>query len=319
LIAHQTADTAALQQESLFTQELNQLLATAKSARQAYTRDKYEELIEKWQKEDNDIAELVRKLVCAVPCWRCILDCYICPLLNELHTDQKWLYDDDKPIGAVNDLYDLQYWYTRDRGVKNRRLNRIKAVLKAWDSPANKIEQALNDNRTLIDALSPLIGPQPGKAIYDVFLVLIPRHLAIAPPTQPGLTTMIDKKYTEFCPCDDGKPDDCCGPDVGELSFRQLLVEPMSYLIDPELYYDLICCLVQKRYVPAKDALSATDAELAKINDRIARYEKAIGDGWKADFERSARAAIPSDINCCDYEKEKDDEGHGQQQQSQSR
>jgi hypothetical protein len=114
LIAHQTADTAALQQENLFTQELNKLLDTAKKASQAYTRDKYEELLEKWLKEDVDIAELVRKLVCAVPCWRCILDCFICPLLNELHTDQKWLYDDDKHYD-VDDLYDLQYWLTRDK------------------------------------------------------------------------------------------------------------------------------------------------------------------------------------------------------------
>jgi len=319
LIAHQTAETAALTQENLFTQELNKLLETAKKARQAYTRDKYLELVEKWEKEDIDIAELVRKLVCAVPCWRCILDCYVCPLLNELDTDQKWLYDDDKLITTLNDLYDLQYWLTRDRGVKNRRLNRIKDVLTAWNSPATSIEKALNDNRALIDSLGPFIGPHPGKAIYDVFLVLIPRHLAIAPPATADLTTMIDKKYTEFCPCDDGKPDDCCGPDVGELSFRGRLVEPAAYLIDPERYFPLMCCLIEKRYVPSKDALSKADADLAKVNDRITRYEKAIGDGWKADFDKNARAAIPSDINCCDYENHQEGCGHGQQQQSQAR
>ncbi len=320
LITQQTADIASLQQENAFTQELSKLLDTAKKASQAYTRDKYNELVETWQKEDVDIAELIRKLVCAVPCWHCILDCFVCPLLNELHTDEKWLYDDGKLTTTVNDLYDLQYWRTRDRSVKDRRLTRIKNVLKAWETPATTIEKALNDNRALIDSLGPFIGPHPGKAIYDVFLVLIPRHLAIAPPaTDPALRTTIDKKFTEFCPCDEGNPDDCCGPDVGELSFRQRLVEPMPYLIDPNTYYDLICCLVKKRYAPAKDALSQADAELVKLNDRIARYEKAIGDGWQADFEKNARAAIPSDINCCDYEKNDHDGDGRQQQKSQSR
>ena len=317
LIAQQTADIASLQQENAFTQELGKLLDTAKKASQAYTRDKYDELVEKWQKEDVDIAELIRKLVCAVPCWRCILDCFVCPLLNELHTDEKWLYDDGKLITTVNDLYDLQYWLTRDKAVKDRRLTRIKNVLKAWETPATTIEKALNDDRTLIDSIGPLIGPHPGKAIYDVFLVLIPRHLAIAPPaTDPALTTTIDKKFTEFCPCDEGNPDDCCGPDVGELSFRQRLVEPLPYLIDPNVYFKLICCLVEKRYGPAKDAVSKAEASLATVNARIDRYVKAIGEGWKADFEKNARAAIPSDINCCDYEKHDDDP---QQQRSQSR
>src|SRR3989442_6866111 len=68
LIAQQTADTAALQQETLLTQDLNKLLETTKKGLQAYTRDKYDDLIEKWQKEDIEIAELVRKLACAVPC-----------------------------------------------------------------------------------------------------------------------------------------------------------------------------------------------------------------------------------------------------------
>jgi len=220
----------------------------------------------------------------------------------------------------VNDLYDLQYWLTRDRGVKDRRLNRIKAVLKAWEAPATTIEKAINDNKALIDSLGPFIGPHPGKAIYDVFLVLIPRHLAIAPPPiDADHTTLIDKKFTEFCPCDAGTPDDCCGPDVGDLSFRQRLVGPMAYLIDPGAYYDMICCLVKKRYTPANLALGKADAALAKVNAQITAYEKAIGEGWKADFDKNARAAIPSDINCCDYEDHKEGCGHGQQQQSQSR
>ncbi|HKY41571.1 MAG TPA: hypothetical protein VJM50_00645 [Pyrinomonadaceae bacterium] len=307
LIAEQTVDTALLQQENLLTQELNKLLETAKKASQAYTPDKYDDLVERWRKADVEIAELIRKLVCAVPCWKCILDCYVCPLLNDLHQKQKWLYDDDKLITTANDLYDLQYWHTRDRGWKARRLARIKEVLKAWETPALTIDKVLNDNKALIESLGPFIGPQPGKAIYAVFLVLIPRHLAIAPPaTSLELTTTIDKKYTEFCPCDGGTPDNCCGPDVGELSFRQRLIGPLPYLIKPNAYFDLICCLVRKRYTPATLELGKADADLAAVNAQIARYEKAIGEGWKPDFEKNAEA-IPKDINCCDYEKYDDD------------
>jgi hypothetical protein len=309
IIAHQTADAANLQQENALTQELNKFLETAKKGSLAYTRDKYDDLVEKWQKADVEIAELVRKVVCAVPCWRCILDCFVCPLLNELQMNKKWLYDDNKLIATANDLYDQEYALTRDRGNKARRLARIKDVLKVWEAPATTIEKTLGENKTLAESLGPLIGPHPGRAIYDLFLVIIPRHLAIAPPaTDLEHTTTIDKKYTEFCPCDEGTPDDCCGPDVGELSFRQRLVGPLPYLIDPGAYWDLICCLIQKRYSPATKLLGKADADLATVKDRIARYEKSLGEGWKADFDKSARAAIPSDINCCDYEKHDDDD-----------
>jgi ferritin len=308
LITQMQADTKVLQQETEFTTELNKLLDVAKKASQDYSRDKYKELFDKWVQEDIDLAELVRKLVCAVPCWRCIIDCFICPWLNKLRDATKWLYDDGKLITTVNDLYDLRYWLTRDRDYKNQRLQRIKAVLKAWETPSTTIEQTLNNNKTLMEQVSQLIGPHPGRAIYDVFLVLIPRHLAIAPPaTDLDHTTRIDKKYTEFCPCDEGTPDNCCGPDVGYLTFRERLVGPLPYLIDPNKYFDLICCLVKKRYTPAKDAVSKADSELTKINGQIDGYEKALGETWKADFEKTVRAAIPSDIDCCDYEKHGDD------------
>ena len=33
--------------------------------------------------------------------------------------------------------------------------------------------------------------------------------------------------------CDEGTPDDCCGPDVGILNLRQRLIGPLPYLVDP--------------------------------------------------------------------------------------
>ena len=55
------------------------------AAAQQYTQDTYEKLLKRWQEEDRAIVELIRKLTCAVPCWRCLIECYVCPILNALH------------------------------------------------------------------------------------------------------------------------------------------------------------------------------------------------------------------------------------------
>lgn len=314
LIAKQAAEIVAAENAEKFKKDLESLLEKAKAASQDYTRDKYEKLVEEWLKQDAAIAELIRKLVCAVPCWRCILDCFVCPLLNELHYAEKWLYDDGKLYTEVNDLYDLRYWHTRDKEVKERTFNRIKNVLTAWEKPAQTIEKALNDNRALAEAAGKVIGSEPGKAIYDVFLRLIPMHLAIAPPAGADTMTKIDERFAKFCECNQGTPDDCCGPDVGVLSLRQRLVGPQPYLIDPNAYFTLVCCLVEKRYGPAKDLLSKAQTDLADVENKIARYKSQLEDGLK-NLEKTAKGAIPSVIDCCDYEPHDDDE----QQTSQAR
>lgn len=301
LLTEQAGDQAEADKAKAFKAELEALLAKAKTANDDYTRDKFKKLRDEWKKQDAAIAELIRKLVCAVPCWHCIIECHVCPLLNEIHYAEKRLYDDGVLYTETHDLYDLQYWLTRDKDAKDRRAKRIKAVLTAWEKPAQTIEKALNDNKALIDAASKVIGSEPGKAIYDVFLRLIPLHLAIAPEASVNWTTGIDKKFTDFCNCNKGTPDDCCGPDVGELSLRQRLIGPQPYLIDPNDYFKIICCLVEKRYQPAQQALSKAESELAKVESRIARAKAQLEDGLK-NFEKNAKGAIPSVIDCCDYE-----------------
>lgn len=313
LIAKQGADLDANGNATKFKKELEALLEKAKAARQAYTRDIYDDLVEEWVKQDIAIAELVRKLVCAVPCWECILDCHVCPLLNELHYAEKRLYDDNQLYPDVRDLYDLQYWHTRDLANKQRTLERITGILAAWEKPVPTIDGVLKQNKALHDAASAVIGTEAGKAIYDVFLRLIPMHLAIAPPAGPNTTTRIDKKYTKFCTCDDRKPEWCCGINVAERSLRSRLIGPQPYLIDPNQYFDLICCLVKNRYAPAQTAFNKADAELKVVQSRIAGYEKALKD-WPKDFDKSARGSIPSVINCCDYEG--DDNEHDSSQSS---
>lgn len=318
LIAQQTAGIVAADQANRFKADLEKLLENAKKSHQAYTRDTYENLVEEWLRQDAAIAELLRKLECTVWCWRCILDCYVCPLLNDLHYAEKWLYDDGKLYAEAHNLYDLQYWHSRDKAAKKRRFDRIDNVMKAWGSPtdandwvspAETIGKALNTNRGLIEDAGKVLGTEPGKAIYDVFLRLVPLHLAIAPPAGSDWVTKIDKRYTEFCECNQGAPDACCGPDVGELSLRQRLIGPQPYLIDPNNYYTLICCLVENRYAPAKEALNKAEAELAAVGRRIAGYEdqlKGGKDGWVKKFSDDAKTAIPRVIDCCDYERDED-------------
>jgi hypothetical protein len=301
LIAKQVNPIAAAEKAKAFKADLEALLAKAKVASQDYTRDKYDALIKSWVQRDADIVELIRKLVCAVPCWRCIIDCYVCPLINELHYAEQWLYGDGTLPTDAHNLYDLQYWYARDKDAKDRRFQRIKGVLAAWEKPVQTIEKVLNDNKALIDAAGKSLGAEAGKVVYDVFLRLVPMHLAVAPPSGSAWTTNIGKEYTEFCGCDTGKPDDCCGPDVGETTLRQRLIGPLPYLVDPNDYFSILCCLVEKRYEPAKDALAKSDADGADIDNKIKRYKTQIESGLKS-FEKDAKGAIPSVINCRDYE-----------------
>lgn len=312
LISQQGAEIAAAEKAKAFKADLEALLVKAKAAGQDYTWAKYEKLVNQWVDEDLAIAELVRKVTCALPCWRCVIECYICPLLNDMHYAEQALAGDGTQYTDAHNLYDLLYWRGRDRDAKERTFNRIKNVLAAWEKPAATIGQALTDNQALIDSIGKLVGTDPGRAVYDVFLRLVPMHLAIAPPSNSTWTTRIAREYTEFCKCDTGDPDNCCGPDVGELSLRQRLIGPQPYLIDPHLYFDVICCLVQNRYHPAKDALAQAEADWTTVDNLIKRYKAQVESGLKT-FEKDAKGAIPLVVDCCDYEKGDDDHDRTQQ------
>jgi len=303
LIAAQTNEITKADKAKTFKTDLEALLGKAKAGNQAYTRDGYEKLVKQWVEQDKEIAELIRKLVCAVPCWRCLIECHVCTLLYDLRDAELRLNGDGTWCNTVSDLQDLLYWYTRDRAAKERVFNRIKNVLAAWENPSKTIEKTLGDVRKLIDAANKALGTEATKVVYDVFLKLIPLHLAIAPPADSGSVTKIDKKYTQFCDCDTGKPDDCCGPDVGELSLRERLIPYLPYLIDPNDYFKVICCLVEKRYGPAKEKLSKADAAVVATENEIKRLKTLIDDGLK-NFDTNARDAIPLTVDCCDYEHE---------------
>lgn len=310
LIDQQAQDIAKADKAKEFKTELEAFLSKAKAAAQDYSREKYDKLVADWKKEDDDIADLIRRLVCAVPCWKCVIECYVCPLLNRMHDAEGWLYGDGTLPAVDNNanLLDKRHWYDRAVDKYKREFDRVKAGVGAWEKPALAIDKVLSDNRKII---SDVTGKLNSSAVFDVFLKLVPMHLAIAPP-QSVAKTRIDVAYTfeEFCECDasTGDPWNCCGPDVGPQSMRERFIGPQPYLIDPNSYFDLVCCLVTNYYLPAKDALAGAQATLQNVDDLIKRSKAQIDDGIKS-FEKNARGAIPANVNCCGEAVRKKDEG----------
>lgn len=297
LIDEQTKPITDGDRARAFKAELEAFLAKARTAKDDYTSEKYQKLVKLWEEEDAAIVELIRKLVCALPCWRCIIECHVCPLLYQIRDAELQLYGDGKWCTEVHDLQDLLYWQTRDRDAKERFFNRLKAILGAWEKPGAAIEKILADNAKAIVEANKSLGTEPSKVIVDVFLKLIPTHLAIKPT---NATSKIDAKFTQFCCCDDRKPLECCGIDIGERSVRQRLIGPLPYLIDPNNYFKLICCLISHAYQPAKDKLSAAEAAVASTENTIKRF-KALIEGGIKNFDKNAKAAIPIAIDCKDY------------------
>jgi hypothetical protein len=302
LIESQTRPITEGDKAKTFKTELEGFLGKAKPASLEYTKEKFDKLVEQWVQQDCEIADLVRKLVCAVPCWRCIIECHVCPLLNDMRDAELRLLASDGPPSDVDNLHEQLFWQQQDRAAKERTFNRVKLVLTAWEKPVATIEKALTDNAKLIVDLGKLLGSEASRVVFDVFLRLIPLHLAIAPPRGSDHKTKIAREYTQFCHCDVGEGDYCCGPDVGVLSFRERIIGPQPYLIHPNDYFTLICCLVEHRYAPAKDAVGEAEAAVKTTQNLIKRYEDVIANGLK-NFNRDGRAAIPATVNCYDYEQ----------------
>jgi len=284
-----------------FQDELTQLLGKATAAKDEYTREKFQNLVKQWEQEDRDIVELLRKLECSLLCWRCIIECYVCPLLYDMRQAEVELDGPGAFCSPARDRRDLLYAYTRDRDAKLKFFNRIRDLLAAWEKPASTIEKVLADNAKLIADILKTLGTEPSKAVFDVFLKLIPLHLAIAPESP---ATNIHPRFTQFCKWDDRSPLCCCGINVGKPSLRERFIGPKPSLIDPSKYFKLICCLVTCVYQPAKNDLSAAEANVTTTQNQIKRLETVIENGLK-NFEKNAKAAIPIKIDC-DGENVKD-------------
>jgi hypothetical protein len=294
LIQDQAEEIAKAEKAKQFKTELEALLTKAQAAAQDYTRATYDRLVKDWKDQDEAIVDIIQKVVCGVPCWECVIECYICPILNEMRDAEWHLYGEEKLYATASTYYDVLYWHQQDRDVKERRFNRIKSVLAAWEKPAQTIEKILGANNLLLAEIKKALDSP--NTIFDLFLKLIPQHLAIAPA---GTPSKIDEKYTAFCKCDTGEPDNCCIRDAGmnKWSLRKKWLGPQPYLVDPQIYIDIICCLVKHRYAPAQEALSDAEAAVLTAENDIKRAKAIIENGLK-DFEKNSKGAIPLVIDC---------------------
>jgi hypothetical protein len=231
-----------------------------------------------------------------VRCWKCLIECFVCPLLYEIRYREQKLWGDGELYADVNSLADLRYWLDRDRERKKKTFERVKSVLAAWEKPAQTIEKALADNAKLLVDMGKSLSSDATKIVYDAFMRLVPMHLAIAPPAISGHVTGIAKEYTQICEHDKGEPDDCCGPDVGVPSLPRRLLGPQPYLIDPKDYFTVICCLTQERYLPAKSAYAKAQSAWENRDNEFKRLMGEIDEGIKS-IEKDAKAAFPPDCN----------------------
>ena len=303
LIADQTALASQGERASKTKADLAKMLEDANNAKGSYTREKFEDFKKRWTQQDKDIVGAIQVVICNIPCWWCVIDCHVCQLLYRI----RWIEErlDGAPgklIGEVHSLRDLEHWHERNVDAKRRRFDRIDAVLKAWNDPAKSIDDALKTNEQIIASVRSM---DPADSLVKVFFELIPRHLAIAP--RP-IDTQVEDKYINLCTkCDEGTSDDCCGPDVGLPTARQRLIGPQAYVIDPDRYFKLLCCIATERFGPAKQQLEDAQAGLAKTVAEI--------DSLKADLEKRLkdpladyRGAIATPIDCDNYKKGNGDE-----------
>lgn len=299
LIEAETKKVTIAESAKAFKAKLEGLLTKARTASQEYTAQKHAELVKQWGEQDVEIAELLRKLVCAVPCWRCVIECYVCPLLDELRIAEGYLNGDGNLSTEMHSIYDLKYWHERNVEAKDRIFQRVELLLAAWESPVKTIEKVLADNAKLLADSKKAMGLDSSTVIYDVFLKLVPLHLAIAPPPEIK-ETEIAEEFIVFCECDEGDGAECCGVDVGPWSLRDRLIGLQPRLIAPDGYFKLICCLVEKVYQPAKDRRAEAVAGLEGVDNDIERYKDRIKTGLDPKtFETNAKAKIPSPIECC--------------------
>jgi hypothetical protein len=350
LIQRQNIIVKTADRARIFAGELSEIQDKVESAKADYTPARFIELRKRWKEQDDAIAELIRKLVCAVGCWDCLLECRLCKQLVEIRkledrldgAPSEEVGGTGKLTGDVYSLYDQQAWHVRNVAQMEARMKRIKEVLAAWENPSTTLGEALDKNADLIKETQNLIASDPAKAVYDVFMTLIPRHWAIR-PRGPGLlaewTSDIDEKYVRICDCpkppaaatqqgnadesanrgqpgrscdgdddggkcrcDDGVPDDCCGPDVGILSLRERMVGPLPYIVDAGRLSAVICCLTTNRLAPASEQLAAAQAELASSSAEIELVQKQITDK-KAAIEATFRAALDNPIDCEQFPK----------------
>jgi hypothetical protein len=299
LIADQSKVVTQADRAKALVEELTAIQAKVASAKTEYTQARYTDLKKLWEDQDKLIADLTDKLKCTVDCWECLLECRLCPQLYQIQTLDDRLNGAGKLTEQVYSLLDLQFWRQRNVTQMQARVDRIKGVLAAWEKPSATLGDVLDKNGKLAADLPAVLAADPAKAIYDIFMTLLPRHWAIRPR---GATSKIKERFIEVCTCHEGTPDDCCGPDVGVVTLRERLVGPLPYIVDPAEFSGIICCILTERLKPASDQLAAAQADLAATTGEIEQTKKLIEDKTGA-LEATFKAELGNPIECGPYKK----------------
>jgi hypothetical protein len=312
-----------------FKTELEALLGKVKAATLDYTADSYKDLVERWKQEDEAIVCLIRSIKCALPCWWCVIECELCPLLNDIvklesklsgefktcdgpeqeQSKQSTTTEGEQP--CLTSLYDLRHWWWREKLRRTALFDHVASVMRAWETPFKTIDGILKANADIIKAATAALGidqkKDASKILFDVFFRLVPQHMAIAPRQSPETTTGIAKKYLELCCCDNSPTlHDCCGVIIRLPTVRDRIIGPLPYLIPPAQYANLICCLAQNVYQPAKDQAAEAESQYGALDTEVKAIEAAIPAQLKS-LAVDAKTRMSKTIECKDYQPTKSD------------
>lgn len=300
LIKDEAEAIAKGEQAKKFKTELEGILAKVKTAKAEYTADSYKDLLERWKKEDAAILDALRNLTCALPCWWCLIECEVCPLVNAIR-DSEWKLNGHRThYPTVDNLYDLRHWLTREKARRGELFDHIAKIMAVWEKPFTTIDGILKANAEILKGANGVAGAEAPKLLFDVMFRVIPLHLAIAPPADVA-ATRIEKKYADpFC-CDESPTlHDCCGFVIRLPTVRDRLIGPQPFLIAPEGLAEFICCLATHVYRPAKDSLGAASAALSQVETDIAAAEAGVTALLKA-LPADAKARLTKTIDCAHY------------------
>src|SRR5262245_12072537 len=191
-----------------FVKELTAIRDKVTGAQANYTQARFKDLRKIWKEQDKLIVALIRKLVCTVCCWECLLECRLCTQLVEIRVLEDRLNGTGVLTNKVYSLFDLQAWHQRNVANMQARVDRINLVLAAWEKPSDTLGDVLDKNGKLIEDTEKIIATDSAKAVYDVFMTLLPRHWAIRPrdvgPNKEWASD-VDLRYIKICECKEGQ------------------------------------------------------------------------------------------------------------------
>ncbi|HEV8334445.1 MAG TPA: hypothetical protein VGQ22_23690 [Steroidobacteraceae bacterium] len=322
------------EQAKKFKSDLEALLGKVKAATLEYTADSYKDLIERWKKEDDAIVCLIRSIRCALPCWWCVIECELCPLINDIVRLESKLSGvfkscDEKPAAApqpaegceeqgseekkekcLTSLYDLRQWWWREKLRRQALFDHAANVMRSWETPFKTIDCVLKANAEILKVASGTLGidqkKDAAKLLFDVFFRLVPQHMAIAPP-ESAAKTAIANKYVELCCCDNSPVlHECCGVIIRLPTVRDRIIGALPYLIAPDRYPILVCCLATNVYQPAKQSAVEADSKFSEYDTEVKAIEAAIVAQLKS-LPADAKVRLGKTIECKDYQSGSDE------------